>query len=284
MTDEQPQGQRYSLIYLKPEELSSDSQRMRKRLAITFDELVSRDEHSDLGRALESELGISVLHDGLYDNYIRWDDLLHWETRDVLCTITLLGRYARRKSENAARRLNERIRRILIEECVGYTLDSSFGVHPAVDAAFRAELAGVLRGLEAGGYAAARSYIERADAHLLPEGDRREAVKSSFDAVENVFKILCPRAQSLNKLAIDSYLRPEIDRIYLEAVAKRAAHKMYQALTDWSDACHNYRHASGDAALDLPPEELAVALVSQGLGYVRWLVDLRRLSSDTSVE
>ena len=87
MADGIPTGERYSLLYLKPDEAIADSQRLRTRLAGRFEATVQNEHEGDLGKFLERELGISVLSNS-YSTYIIWSEIGKWALRDVLCTIT----------------------------------------------------------------------------------------------------------------------------------------------------------------------------------------------------
>lgn len=276
MSDGAQIGQRYSLLYLRPDEALSDSPRFRRRLSKRFDATVESDDHPAFGAHLERELGIAVLSPGSWTDYIHWDDILDWELRDILCAITLVGRYASTKKTHEASQYPAQIARIFTEESANYRLDEKCGVHPGVDTAYQANYVASIRGTEQEAYTAARSFLSKADDNLMPDGDRREAVRAAFDAVENIFKIAFDGAISLNKMTINGHLRPFVERTHTDVVAKRTALKSCEALMDWADACHNYRHAHGEPEPAAPPEELVVVLVSQGFSYVRWLADLRR--------
>ena len=276
MTTEGPKGERFSLLYLRPDEPISDSPRLRMRLQKRFERSVSGTEHPHVGRYLEAELGIKVLHRGVSHPYIHWDAVQKWALRDVLCAVTLIGEHVDSKGQGAAREYKAEVTRIFSEECASYRVDSECGVHPAVDASYQATLASAVRGLHPKSYAAARDYLTRADNSLMPDGDGRDAIRAAFDAVENVFRMMFDGAISLNKSTLQSHLRPLLERLFPDDAARRTALKFHDAFIDWADACHNYRHAAGQPEPAQPPEELTVALVSQGFGYVRWLADLRR--------
>lgn len=274
MTEATPIGQRYSLLYSKPPEPLKDSKRLRKRMARLFDSTVRDFDEYDLGRYIEGELGIDVVSHGPMSAYVDWNDILLWELRDLLCVITLIGRYASRKSHPEAKAYPATVSRILAEEAASYRIDDQCGVHPLIDSAFSANLAAALRGLEGEPGAATQRFMALADENLLPGGDLREVVRASFDAVENLFKANFRGATSLNKANIQTKLRPAIELYYSEPHAKRSALKICDGLLDWAEACHIYRHAPGTEEPSPPPEEVAVALASQAFTYVRWLSDV----------
>lgn len=276
MADETPTGERYSLLYLRPEEAVADSLRLRKRLARHFEATVLRPDEHEFGRLLEQELGIDVLVSAPRGYRIPWDRIDRWALRDVLCTITLVGRYAHALGGNAGANYPKELARILSEESASYRLDKKCGVHPAVDSAHQANLASTVRGIGKDTHRTTRAFIVKADENLLPQGDQREAIRSAFDAVENVFKMSFDGAIALNSGTVQSYLRPFVERTHADTIARRTALKTCDSMKDWADACHNYRHAPGEPDPAPPPEELAVVLVSQGFTYVRWLADLER--------
>jgi hypothetical protein len=59
-----------------------------------------------------------------------------------------------------------------------------------------------------------------------------------------------------------------------DVVALRAAHKQLASLKDWVDASHNYRHEPGSEGPVQPPIDLAILAISNGTGFLRWLITL----------
>jgi hypothetical protein len=235
-------------------------------------------DHATLGAFMERELGIKVLHKGPYNIYIAWSEMLKWELRDVLCSVTLVGKYLQNRGRSQG--FVSEVNRILSEEHSAYTVDNEFGVHPAIDTAYRLSVVATVRALGGDNYAAARNYVERADEQLLPNGDLREAVRAAFAATENVFKMTFKGTTQLHTPTMQAHLRPWVDRLHSEPTAKRAALRICDSMQDWVEACHNYRHAENKPEPEPPPEHVAVSLVSQGIAYLRWLVDLRSLHGD----
>lgn len=287
MTNDAPLGERFSLVYLRPEEEQSDSRRLRKRLTKLFEAAVEHEDVYNFGNLLERELGIDVLrYNGSF--FIPWGAMCEWELRDVLCTITMVERYVHTRELRLGHRpgtlssaeYKSEVARIFSQERAAYRLDEKGGVHPSVDVAYRAGVAAAIRGLGGQDLGAVRSYIEKADENLLPIGDRRTAVRSAFDAAEETFKLIFRRATKLDKSTITQYLRPLLERSQESRAARQAALSSCDALQGWASACHNYRHAEGEPEPAPPPEELAVALVSQGMSHVRWLLDIRRTYSE----
>ena len=51
-------------------------------------------------------------------------------------------------------------------------------------------------------------------------------------------------------------------------------HLLVDALADWINAAHFYRHGQGSEEPVQPPLELAIAMVSSGGSFLRWIADL----------
>jgi hypothetical protein len=47
--------------------------------------------------------------------------------------------------------------------------------------------------------------------------------------------------------------------------------KLVQSLKEWIEACHMYRHAQRDEEPVQPSLDFAIALISSGASYLRWL-------------
>lgn len=268
------EGKRFSLLYLRSSKPIEESDRLRNRLLQVFKQVAGSDGQH-LGRAIERELGVNVIK-YQYDYFLDWSAFSRLEFRDFLDTITICKQFATGlNSIPSSSSLVKEFSRIFSEESSAYTVDDRLGVHPSVDPSFRANLESVVRGLGGASFEAARLHLERADISLLPQKDRRDAVRSIFDAVENVFKQTFPGAISINTATIQSVLKPAIEKVYPDDVEKRTALKQVESLKDWVDGCHNYRHEAGKPDPAAPPEELAVLMVSNGIAFTRWLADLR---------
>jgi len=272
MEDDHACGKRFSLVYLKSDRLIPDSIRLRRRLIAVFEGEIGHNS-GEVGRILQGELGISVLTFNYGSYFVTWSDILRWEMRDVLDAITLIGRTFD-GNEGKYSRFKREISRIFAEESASYRLDEKCGVHPAIDAAYLANFDSMIRHLGSKRFESARTHVAKADDELLPAGNSREAIRAIFDAVENLYKQIFPKAQSINSAGIKNDLKPFAQRFYLDGPEARAVSKNVDALSDWVEACHNYRHDPGHPDPTPPSEELAVLIVSQGIGYVRWLADL----------
>ena len=273
MVDELPLGLRFSLLYLRHGEMVADSQRLRARLVSLFKKF-SPSQSGGLSLFLDAELGTRLTAKGWETTYLDWDRLERGELRDLLDSITLIGRFLKMGNRRPFDEFAQEISRILVEESANYRIDEEFGLHPAIDAAYQANYESVVARLNGSKFEAARQHLHRADKELLPAGNNREAIRAVFDAVENLFKIIFPREQSLNVASIQSHLAPLVEKVFPEVVEKRASSHMIKALHDWVNCCHIYRHEQGHADPTPPNDDLSVLVVSQGISFVRWFASI----------
>jgi hypothetical protein len=165
------------------------------------------------------------------------------------------------------------VERVFRESKVAYRLDDHGGVHPFVDAAFTVELNELVRGFSDNDLDAARQHILDAEKALLPsDPDTRKAVRASFDAVENVFRLLFPECNRLNKHFVDRHLRPYVNSIYsTENYEISPMNEIVNSFIHWIAAGHPYRHEPGKAEITAPSMGFAIQFVSHGISYARWL-------------
>lgn len=274
-------GRRFSLNYLHESALLKDSARMRRRLAPFIASALPDRQHGvknsvKFGELLEAELGIDVLTSGVYGSYVDWEAFLKSaELRDILDLITLGARYldrvfgATQKQEFLAG-----CERIFAEEQVGFNLDENGGVHPKIDLEFNRLRGSLLSGLSETKFDAAREYIAKVDENLLLTPiDGRQAIRRTFDLVENIFKIAFPRETHVNSTAIIKVLKPSVETRFPDKSAeKRPALKQVDGFKNWVDTAHFYRHEQGKPEIEQPSENFTFLMVSQGYSYVRWLV------------
>lgn len=280
---------------MKPDELISDSPRFRKRVAMAV-HVFSGDERDyiELGKFLEGELGIDRprFHGNTAD---RWKEFfLELETADVLDCVTLTYKRAnntleatkrilggklldsQKKQQGNLNRFKTKIERIFLEEHVGYELDAALGIHPRIDQAFSAAKASAVKGLSSEKYGPARNYIDEIDKCLLSNPiDGTGAIRNVYWAVENVGnQLLGTRELQGNALKGLQALLTKLSSN--DEHLKAANATIVKSFGGWISSCHNYRHEKGSPEPHQPPPDLAILLVNQGLGFVRWLASLRR--------
>ncbi len=285
MPDEEiVKGGLYAHNYLRADEILRDSPRMRFRLAKLFEEKVPHqgNEAVDFGNFVERELGIEVLRPGGMRPYFPYGDVTkEAEIVDLLHMITLLFRHLKiqHRNANVQEGFLGSIQRIFDETNVGYQLDEKGGVHPKFDEEFERVRVSTIRHIGAPEFEAVRQFVEAAEQAMLANPlDGKAAIRSTFDAVENLYKQMFPKTPQLNKANIQNNLKQLIERLYdgdANRNARRSSLKQVEALIDWVDGAHQYRHAPGTPEPSLPPEGLAILCVPQGFAYVRWLAELK---------
>lgn len=194
------------------------------------------------------------------------------ELRDLLDAITLIFRSLQSTDLTTVRaKFRNDIDRIMREENLSYRLDNAGGVHFYVDEEFERSRYAAISGLDSEKYSAAREAFEDAHRALLST-DMLSAVRRSFDAVENVFKIRygVPR---LGASEIKAKLAPEVALRYNGRVVD-AGNRLLAAFAEWTNAAHQFRHAPGVADPSPPPDDIAILMVSQAASHLRWLVGL----------
>ena len=216
-------------------------------------------------------------HD-LYAKYHDYDS----EISDLLgeCGLTAAIRFLPRKTKYDGRvavqsDLLEFSRRVFREQNLAYEIDSKGGIHPKVDPGFSIVATGLIRNLGTTGLNAAREHVLRAEKSLLAgKLDTREAIRATFDAAENLLKVIFPKATQLNAQSIKEKLGPYlVDGSWKSKLERQASEKLVSALVDWTEAAHFFRHASGGVEQEQPSESFAVAFVSQGFSFIRWIAD-----------
>jgi hypothetical protein len=168
-------------------------------------------------------------------------------------------------------------RRILKEENLAYSIDEAGGVHPLVDSTFSVAMDSAITGLNEPRFAASAECINRIDGCLLqtPE-DFIGAIRAVFGACENTFKLMygVPR---LDSKSAGERIGSEQQSLYKDHPNLQAASaKALEGFKQWINAAHFYRHEQGLEEPKQPAPELAILLISQGLGFVRWLAVLDR--------
>ncbi len=254
---------------------------MRRRIArVISDCLGDSNRELSAARFLEAELGIGVTEVGSYQVYVSWERFLgNCSLGDFLDSVTLIYRFALQNGlEYRFRTYQYSITRVFRECNVGYRLDTQCGIHPFVDAVFENSRASAISGVGRDRFGAARAHLELIETALMGDPpDHRQAIRSVFDSVENIFKMTFPGETHVNRAAILNKLRPAIEKRYADRpTVKNAMLKLCEGFKNWVEAAHFYRHADNQPDPAQPPKDLTVLLISQGYGWVRWLAEMDR--------
>ncbi|MBX4906196.1 hypothetical protein HJA82_02190 [Rhizobium bangladeshense] len=283
MTD-QPEGQRFSQVYMRRADLLPDSARMRNRIAKIIGALGDHDDLRSFGQFIEREQGILV---GQTVYSYQWPPILQkMELRDVLDTITTIysaiSSYDQGREAQKRKTFLDNCRRVFAEEQVRYRIDDRGGVHLAVDEEFEAARISTISGLGAPRYNGVRSLYDDAFIALdRTPPDGKAALRSAFFATESLFRLIFPSAHQLSSSEIQKHLEPLVSRLYAnQKPAISLAQKLVASLKDWIDGAHFYRHEPGAEEPAQPPLELAIYMVSEAGGHLRWLAKLDAMASN----
>ena len=98
--------------------------------------------------------------------------------------------------------------------------------------------------------------------------DMCEAIESAFLVV-----ILQPEVTLVDSDAIDRYLKPILMQRYAGwADAEEICTRYLDVFKTWLKVGHHYRHGSPLEQIHEPPLGLAIAIATQGMGILRYLI------------
>jgi hypothetical protein len=265
---------RYSQLYIDQPNPLPDSARARLRIGKLLERITTDRTAPDLSQLLERELGVRVK----VEHPFSWPRFFEkCEVRDLLDCLTLANSYFTKSGMDAGARVwQTETRRIFTEERLAYEIDEACVVHPAIDQEFQRNRRATVAGLQAARYANSLAAFERISdelAALPPNG--KDAWRAVFTATEGLFRLMFRSATQLNAAGIDANLTSLVQRLYgADAVALRAANKQLASFKDRVDASHNYRHEPGSEEPVQPPIDLAILAISNGTGFLRWLISI----------
>lgn len=277
--DDVPVGQRFSHVYLGRGEPTQDSVRFRRRLSAFFYlNDVLKERGGQFAAIIHREVGVDVPYVA-YEGYNFRAFFDKAEIRDVLDTITLIWTELDSSGYiDAANEWRQFVQRSINEENLGYRLDKKSGVHYLVDEEFERNRLATVQHLANPRYGAVRVEFESAHEKLskVPP-DTKEAIRAVFEAMEILTKLMfgSRKVRRLTSAVVEKNLKPKVESAYTDdKVALKAANQFLSGLSDWINAAHEYRHGQEVEEPANPPVDLAVAMVSTGAAYLRWLVRL----------
>lgn len=272
--DNIPEGKLFSRVYLRPSELIQESERARNRFANMFEEL-SSPERSKLADFIKAELGVQVPVG--YNGYLweRW--CRSCEMRDLLDALTAAVHLRRAVAGgDAQKKFVARVGRVFDEEGLHFRIDTLGGIHYRVDEQLERQIASTLLGLGAERFKSVRTEIDKSvEAIQQAQTDGKTAVQRIFEAAEILYRIALPQRTRMTRSNALQDMPAISDAAYASnPIARASAEDMKKSFGEWIEACHHYRHGQGQPEPNQPPIGLAVLLVSQGLGFIRWLAEL----------
>ena len=201
---------RFSQLYLERKGVTRDSERFRHRLSAFFSERV-HERYNFLCRQLfERETGKEVPFRG--QSWYFPDVFKQLEMRDVLDAITVTHTVLlQSNAAGLAREWLSFVARAMREEAVGYRVDADCVVHFHVDEEFERNRVATLSILEHPSFGAVRAAFEDAYWHLdASPQDTKAAVRSMFESVEIIAKVIDPKAERLTKNLCNQSLKDRV--------------------------------------------------------------------------
>lgn len=275
-----PIGIPFSQLYSRPAALLADSPALRLRLGGYINRSLEK-EIDGLVTTLKVEGGMKVPHSGY-----RWDFEQFFEKAslgDVLTAITLVWRFLTNMEEAKkylgirdsilkSKDWREFVARAFEEQAVGYSVDEHCGVHYFVDAEFQRNLVSVVAGLGHHRYQAVKAALDDAQGYLeAVPNDTKAAVRSAFEAMEILGRLMVPAARNLNKGMIEREIKPLMLQGVTEPTDIDMIGKMMDGFGQLVDSIHLYRHGQGVQVPIAPPVEVAVYVLSSSASLIRWM-------------
>lgn len=279
---EPPQGAYFSITYLTPTEPQDDSQRFRNRLAAYCSQEYGTDFLTVVAQTIQRDLGVNV-KSRAYTGYDFQDFFNNAELRDVLGGITAVYRTLWREGAAGEQAWQQFVQTAMDEGNLNYRIDDEGGVHYRVDEEFERGRATIISILGDAKYAAVAAEVGRAYDRLTENPPAtNEAIRSVFLALETLTKLMATKTKvaRLNANAIDKGLLPIVESTYAaDASERKAAVALLSGLKNWVTAGHEYRHGQERENPREAPLEFAVAMLSSGASYLRWLAEIDRQRS-----
>jgi hypothetical protein len=268
-------GKKFSQVYLEKGSPLSDSQRMRNRLgAYCWD--FSQAESKDLVRKIHIETGAKIPFS--HGSFILSQFFEKCEIRDLLDSITILFKHYHFGSINVYKApiWHNFVCRVFKEEGAGYRLDELGGVHFYQDEEFERNRVSTISGLA--NQPAVQMAFKKAYSFLdTTSPDTASAIRSVFESLEIMYKhlIKAEGKERLNSFGVQKHLKGIVQSLLSnKPVELKASEHILDGFCDWIDAGHMYRHGQKTETTEEPSIEFSVLYISQGAGYLRFLLTL----------
>jgi hypothetical protein len=156
-------------------------------------------------------------------------------------------------------------------------MDSQGGVHFYFDAEFQRCRAATLAFLGTSAMANVRHAFDRCYWALdAAPPDTLIASRAIFEALEIAVKALLPNAgiARLGASEVNGAIRTKVLEAFPAEPARNNASEMVNGLRSWVNGLQAYRHGQDTPEPTMPPLPLALALISNGASYLRFLVEV----------
>jgi hypothetical protein len=277
-------GELFTRLYLQASAPLQDSQALRNRLHAYFESRLINDS-GELAHYLKLEGGFEISRNGSY--YFFQDFFEEVPIEKLLSAITLIWRFyftvrAQRHHPSVGEPYTttkhadawlEFVRRALHEENMAYTVDDRCGVHFVVDQEFERNRISALRCLEPARYAGARVALEAAHSYLdASPPDTKASVRSAFESVEIVARLIDPDSRNLNQWMVKNKLLPLALALANDDIEKGTISNLFEGISFFVHGLHNYRHGQGSETPIAPSLPIAIYVLSSAAATLRWLV------------
>ena len=159
------------------------------------------------------------------------------------------------------------------EENMAYSLDEKCGVHFFVDEEFERNRITALACLASERFAGVRAAFEQSHSYLDAQpSDTKAAVRSAFEALEILARLMDTESKNLNKWMVENKLKPLALAQAVDATESTVLGKLLDGLAISVDGLHNYRHGQGSEQPVAPSLSVAVYVVSSVAAAMRLLV------------
>lgn len=284
---QKPTGELFSRLYLERGAPLQDSSYFRNRLEAYFLKNHYKD-YAEVSAHLKQEAGLVVTTSYMKQyNSVYYDFPTFFSStpiEHILSSVTLIWRYLKSKYQEwhsreavfkapAADAWLAFVRRALREENMAYSVDDNCGVHFVVDEEFERNRVSALQCLDAGRYSGARAAFQAAHSYLdATPGDTKASVRSAFEALEIVARLIEPTSKNLNKWLVENKLMPLAQGLAKDDIEKATIASLFEGIGRFVDGLHNYRHGQGAEQPIAPSLPMAVYVLSSVAATLRWLV------------
>jgi hypothetical protein len=267
-------GLPFNQLYLQRPEPTQESTKARKRIAAYVQDEIDYGTLKKIAQTLRQELAASVDANSI-GKYV-----LGCPQSDFLSAITHiyddLPPYEQYTTGRPKIEWLSFVSRVFAQESLTFVIDPKGGVHPAPDLEFIAVRISTITALANPRYEAARVFFDRSLTELKSPLTHSTAIRHTFDACENIFKLMFKSCSRLGDTEIEKSLRPQLKQL-LAAHDFDASSAMANAFKAWTTAAHQFRHAAGTESPLPASYDLTVLMISTGAAHIRWLVSIDKL-------
>jgi hypothetical protein len=195
--------------------------------------------------------------------------------RDLLDNVSLVHQFLLKSHPLNASEWLTLAGRIFREENLTYRVGEDGIVHPFFDGEFEVNRISAVEALNDQRFGEAREDFEAAYRHLR-DGNRKEALRMMFPAVEVAAKVLFPgKFAGLAPNEVEKHIRPALERRYQgNQPAIDAGRRLLEGMKAWINAAQLYRHGQEQQEPAEPPIDFVIAHLSAGATYLRWMIEI----------